>query len=80
MASILEDWNGVSSGGISSGAYGNGNDMNISGGEGMDANVFSMSQVLLVMEMIRNSYPLTIHKMIQMRCFLFSEFLFLLRD
>lgn len=46
MASILEDWNGVSSGGISSGAFGSGGDMNISVGEGMDGSSFPLSQVL----------------------------------
>ena len=48
MASILEDWNGVSSGGISSGAYGLGGDMTISAGEGMDGSSFPLSQVLHV--------------------------------
>ena len=48
MASILEDWNGVSSGGISSGTYGLGGDMNISAGEGMDGASFPLSQVLHV--------------------------------
>lgn len=45
MASIIEDWNDMASGGIASGAYGNENNLNISGGDGMDANVYSLSQV-----------------------------------
>ena len=41
MASILEDWNDTYSGEIASEAYGYGGDINISGGDGFDANVCS---------------------------------------
>ena len=45
MASIIEDWNGVASGGMDAGAYGGDNNLDISLGDGMDANVYSLSQV-----------------------------------
>lgn len=76
MASMLEEWNGATSGGIPSEPYGYENDLNISGGDGMDATVFSLSQVCASIFPLLNSQPLTIHRKIQMQCFRSNESLF----
>ena len=44
MASIYEDWNVTYSGELASETYGYGGDINISGGDSIDANVCSIFQ------------------------------------